>query len=83
VQKGIPIKNIYQEVESVANSLTDLLVLKNLVENVLKKDHLLIITKIDRYSRNTILYLSLRQNLFKFKKSVYIEHRPFETRVTL
>ena len=69
VKQGIPEKNIYEETGSASDSIKDRKVFSNLIENILKKDDLLMVTKIDQCSRNTLSFLSLQEKLYQ--KSVH------------
>jgi DNA invertase Pin-like site-specific DNA recombinase len=65
IKQGVPEKNIRFEIGSAADSIQDRLILHNLVENELKKNDLLLVTKIDRCSRNTLDFLKLQEKLFQ------------------
>lgn len=62
---GVPEKNIYTEVGSAADPIRERPVFQNLIENVLQENDLLLVTKIDRCSRNTLEFLKLQENLFQ------------------
>lgn len=65
IKQGIPEKNIRVEIGSAADSIQDRPILQNLVENELKENSLLLVTKIDRCSRNTLDFLKLQEKLFQ------------------
>lgn len=62
---GVPKKNIRVEVGSAADSIQDRPILYHLIENELKENDLLLVTKIDRCSRNTFEFLKLQKKLFE------------------
>lgn len=62
---GVPEKNIRIEIGSAAGSIQNRPVLQKLVETELKEDDLLLVTKIDRCSRNTLDFLKLQEKLFQ------------------
>ena len=61
---GVPEKNIRVEVGSAADSIQDRPIFYHLIENELKENDLLLVTKIDRCSRNTFEFLKLQKKLF-------------------
>ena len=61
---GVPKKNIRVEVGSAADSIQDRPIFYHLIENELKENDLLLVTKIDRCSRNTFEFLKLQKKLF-------------------
>ena len=65
IQNGIQAKNIRVEVGSAADPIRERLVFYNLIENELKENDLLVVTKIDRCSRNTLEFLKLQEKLLK------------------
>ena len=65
IQQGVPKKNIRFEVGSAANLLKERPVFQKLIEEELKENDLLLVTKIDRCSRNTLEFLKLQDILFK------------------
>nr|QYB19075.1 putative serine recombinase [Climaconeis cf. scalaris] len=71
IQQGVPKKNIRFEVGSAANSLKERPVFQKLIDQELKKNDLLIVTKIDRCSRNTLEFLKLQEKLFN-KSVIFI-----------
>lgn len=62
---GVPKKNIRVEVESAADSIQDRPIFYNLINDELKENDLLLVTKIDRRSRNILELLKLWQKLHK------------------
>jgi DNA invertase Pin-like site-specific DNA recombinase len=64
IQKGIEEQNILVEVGSAANEIKNRPVFQELMNEKLQKNDLLMVTKIDRCSRNTIEFLKLQDILF-------------------
>jgi DNA invertase Pin-like site-specific DNA recombinase len=62
---GVPQKNIRVEVGSAVGNISDRPIFYDLVDNQLKENDLLLVTKIDRCSRNTLEFLQLQEKLFK------------------
>ncbi len=62
---GVPGKNIRVEVGSAADKIEDRPVFYHLIDHELKENDLLLITKIDRCSRNTLEFLKLQERLYK------------------
>jgi DNA invertase Pin-like site-specific DNA recombinase len=65
IQNGIQAENIRIEVGSGANEIKNRPVFQKLMEEELKTNDLLMVTKIDRCSRNTLEFLKLQDILFK------------------
>jgi len=65
MKQGVPEKNIRVEVGSAADPIRERPVFYNLIENDLKENDLLFVTKIDRCSRNTLDFLKLQEKLFQ------------------
>ncbi len=65
IKLGVPVKNIRVEVGSAADTIQDRPVFYHLIDHELKENDLLIVTKIDRCSRNTLEFLKLQDILFK------------------
>ena len=65
IQNGIEEENIFVEVGSGANEIKSRLVFQKLTNKKLKENNLLMVTKIDRCSRNTLEFLKLQDILFK------------------
>jgi DNA invertase Pin-like site-specific DNA recombinase len=65
IQNGIQQENIRIEVGSATNEIKNRLVFQKLIQEELKSNDLLMVTKIDRCSRNTLEFLKLQDILFK------------------
>ena len=65
IQNGILETNILIETGSAADSIQNRPVFQDLIEKKLKSNDLLMVTKIDRCSRNTLEFLKLQDILFK------------------
>ena len=65
IQNGIEEQNIFVEVGSGANEIKNRSVFQKLINQKLKENDLLMVTKIDRCSRNTLEFLKLQDILFK------------------
>ena len=63
LQKGVPVKNIRVEVGSAGDKIQERPVFYHLIDDELKKNDLLLVTKIDRCSRNTLEFLKLQERL--------------------
>jgi len=74
---GVPKKNIRVEVGSAADSIQDRPIFYNLIENELKENDLLLVTKIDRCSRNTFEFLKLQKKLFEKSVTFIALELPF------
>ena len=66
IQNGIEEENIFVEVGSGANEIKNRPVFQKLINQKLKENDLLIVTKIDKFSQNTIEFLKL-QDILKEK----------------
>jgi DNA invertase Pin-like site-specific DNA recombinase len=64
VEEGVPEKNIRLEVGSAADKIEDRPIFYHLINQELKENDLLVVTKIDRCSRNTLEFLKLQEKLF-------------------
>jgi len=64
LKHGVPGKNIRVEIGSAADSICDRPIFQKLIEEELKQNDLLLVTKIDRCSRNTLEFLKLQEKLF-------------------
>jgi DNA invertase Pin-like site-specific DNA recombinase len=64
IEKGILETNIIQEVASATSKIEERPKLNHLIENQLKSGDLLMVTKIDRCSRNTLSFLQLQEKLY-------------------
>ena len=65
IQNGIQPENIRIEVGVANNEIKNRLVFQKLIQEELKSNDLLMVTKIDRCSRNTLEFLKLQDILFK------------------
>ena len=65
IQNGIEAENIRIEVGSAANEIKNRPVFQKLMQEELQENDLLMVTKIDRCSRNTLKFLKLQYILFK------------------
>ena len=65
IQNGIQEENIFVEIGSGANEIKNRSVFQKLINQKLKDNDLLMVTKIDRCSRNTLEFLKLQDILFK------------------
>ena len=65
IKLGVPEKNIRIEVGSAADTISERPIFYNLIDDELKDNDLLLVTKIDRCSRNTLEFLKLQEKLFK------------------
>ena len=65
IKLGVPQKNIRIEVGSAADTISERPIFYNLIDDELKENDLLLVTKIDRCSRNTLEFLKLQEKLFK------------------
>lgn len=64
-RQGIPKNNLRVEIGSAADAIKNRPVFQKLIEEELQKNDLLMVTKIDRCSRNTLEFLKLQDNLFQ------------------
>ena len=62
---GVPGKNIRIEIGSAADPIRERPVFQKLIEEELQENDLLLVTKIDRCSRNTLEFLKLQERLHK------------------
>ena len=67
IENGILEKNILVEVGSAANEIKNRPVFQILINQKLQEGDVLMVTKIDRCSRNTLEFLKLQDILFKRK----------------
>lgn len=67
IQNGILEKNILVEIGSAANEIKNRPIFQILINEKLQKGDSLMVTKIDRYSRNTLEFLKLQDTLCKRK----------------
>lgn len=64
IRLGVPEENIRYEVGSAVDTIQDRPVFYRLVDEELKENNLLLVTKIDRCSRNILEFLKLQEKLF-------------------
>ena len=62
---GVPEQNIRVEVGSAADTIAERPIFYNLIDHQLKENDLLLVTNIDRCSRNTLEFLKLQERLHK------------------
>nr|YP_003734627.1 putative serine recombinase [Kryptoperidinium foliaceum]ADI40412.1 putative serine recombinase [Kryptoperidinium foliaceum] len=74
---GVPKKTIRVEVGSAADSIQDRPIFYHLIDSELKENDLLLVTKIDRCSRNTFEFLKLQKNLFEKSVTFIALELPF------
>jgi putative DNA-invertase from lambdoid prophage Rac len=65
IRQGIPKSNLRVEIGSAVDAIKNRHVFQKLIEEELQKNDLLMVTKIDRCSRNTLEFLKLQDNLFQ------------------
>lgn len=65
IRQGIPKSNLRIEIGSAANATHNRPVFQKLIEKELKENDLLMVTKIDRCSRNTLEFLKLQDSFFQ------------------
>jgi DNA invertase Pin-like site-specific DNA recombinase len=65
IHQGVPVENIRIEVGSAADPIPERPVFYKLIEEELQENDLVMVTKIDRCSRNTLDFLKLQEKLFK------------------
>jgi DNA invertase Pin-like site-specific DNA recombinase len=63
IELGVPLENIRIEVGSAADKIQDRPIFSHLIDDELKENDLLFVTKIDRCSRNTLEFLQLQERL--------------------
>jgi DNA invertase Pin-like site-specific DNA recombinase len=64
MKQGVPKKNIRVEVGAAADPIRERPVFQKLIEEELQENDLLLVTKIDRCSPNTLEFLKLQEKLF-------------------
>jgi DNA invertase Pin-like site-specific DNA recombinase len=65
IELGVPLENIRIEVGSAADKIQDRPIFSHLIDDELKENDLLFVTKIDRCSRNTLEFLQLQERLYQ------------------
>ena len=79
----VPVKNIRVEVGSAADKIQDRPVFQKLIDQELKENDLLFVSKIDRCSRNTLEFLKLQEKLFKKKVNFISLDLPYSNDVAV
>ena len=79
LKQGVPEKNIRVEVGSAADSIRERPVFQKLIEEELQENDLLLVTKIDRCSRNTLEFLKLQEKLFQKQVTFISLDLPYST----
>jgi DNA invertase Pin-like site-specific DNA recombinase len=64
IKLGVPEKNIRVEIGSAVGTISERPIFYKLIDHELKENDLLLVTKIDRCSRNTLEFLKLQEKLF-------------------
>ena len=80
---GVPKKNIRVEVGSAADNIQDRPIFYHLIENELKENDLLLVTKIDRCSRNTFEFLKLQKKIFEKSVTFIALELPFSNDIAV
>ena len=65
MKQGVPEKNIRIEIGSAVDTISERPIFYHLIDHELQENDLLLVTKIDRCSRNTLEFLKLQEKLFK------------------
>jgi len=65
IKQGVPENNIRVEIGSATDPIRERSVFQKLIEEELQENDLLLVTKIDRCSRNTLEFLKLQEKLFR------------------
>lgn len=79
IRQGVPKKNIRMEVGSAADPIRERPVFQKLIEEELQENDLLLVTKIDRCSRNTLEFLKLQEKLFQKQVTFISLDLPYST----
>jgi len=79
IRLAVPEKNIRVEVASAADPIRERPVLQKLIEEELQENDLLLVTKIDRCSRNTLEFLKLQEKLFQKSVTFISLDLPYST----
>jgi DNA invertase Pin-like site-specific DNA recombinase len=79
LKQGVPEKNIRIEVGSAADTISERPIFYHLIDHELKENDLLLVTKIDRCSRNTLEFLKLQEKLFKKNVTFISLDLPYST----
>ena len=83
IQQGVPEKNIRIDIGSAADPIKERPVFQKLIDQELKENDLLFVTKIDRCSRNTLEFLKLQEKLFKKKVNFISLDLPYSNDVAV
>ena len=76
---GVPEKNIRIEIGSASDPIRERPIFQKLIDQELKENDLLLVTKIDRCSRNTLEFLKLQEKLFKKSVTFISLDLPYST----
>nr|YP_010472140.1 hypothetical protein N4M20_pgp044 [Navicula arenaria]UVG41605.1 hypothetical protein [Navicula arenaria] len=79
IAQGVPEKNIRLEIGSAADPIKERPVFQKLIDQELKENDLLLVTKIDRCSRNTLEFLKLQEKLFHKSVTFIALDLPYST----
>lgn len=79
IQQGVPEKNIRIEIGSAIDNISERPVFYHLINDELKENDLLVVTKIDRCARNTLEFLKLQEKLFKKSVTFISLDLPYST----
>ena len=79
LKQGVPEKNIRVEVGSAADPIRERPVFQKLIEEELQENDLLLVTKIDRCSRNTLEFLKLQERLYTKRVKFISLDLPYST----
>lgn len=79
LKQGVPEKNIRIEVGSAADTISERPIFYHLIDHELKENDLLLVTKIDHCSRNTLEFLKLQEKLFKKNVTFISLDLPYST----
>ena len=77
------VKNIRVEVGSAADKIQDRPVFYNLIDDELKENDLLLVTKMDRCSGNTLEFLKLQERLHKKEFTFLSLDLPYSNDITI
>ena len=75
----VPEKNIRIEIGSAADPIRERPVFQKLIEDELQENDLVLVTKIDRCSRNTLEFLKLQEKLFQKQVTFISLDLPYST----
>jgi DNA invertase Pin-like site-specific DNA recombinase len=79
IKQDVPEKNIRIEIGSAEDTICERPIFYNLIDHELKENDLLLVTKIDRCSRNTLEFLKLQEKLFKKSVTFISLDLPYST----